>query len=329
MIGKPEKALGEIIMNEKLIVSTSPHIQTNFGIGKIMSNVLIALIPAVAAATWIFGIRALAMIAISMCSAMLFEHLWCVISKKQTTIFDGSAAVTGALLAMTLPVGVSWYIPVIGTFFAIIIAKCLFGGLGNNFINPALAGRAFLLASYSLPMTTWAKPFYYQTGSVDAVTGATPLKLAKAGEGVSLSYWDMLIGNMGGCMGEVCAIALIIGFIYLLARKIIQPYATVSYVATVALLGWFFGYQGLMTGDPITSVLTGGVLLGGIFMLTDYTTSPTTELGNVIAGILAGALTIFIRIKGGYPEGVCYSILLVNILAPQIDKLILPKKYGA
>ncbi len=317
------------VMNEKLIVSPSPHIQTGFGIGKIMGNVLIALIPAVAAATWIFGLRALVLIAIAVCSAMLFEHLWCTFFKKPTTIFDGSAAVTGTLLALTLPVGVDWYIPVVGSFFAIVVAKCLFGGLGNNFINPALAGRAFLLASYSLPMTTWQAPFSYQGGVVDAVTYATPLKLLKAGETVHLSYLDLFLGNMGGCMGEVCAIALLIGFVYLLLRKIIRPYATVSYVATVALLGWFFGYQGLMTGDPVMSVLTGGVLLGGIFMLTDYTTSPTTNLGNVVAGILAGALTIFIRLKGGYPEGVCYSILFVNILAPQIDKLILPKKYGA
>ena len=322
-------AFGERIMNEKLIVSTSPHIQSRRGIGSIMGNVLIALIPAIAAATWIFGLRALVLIAISVCSAMLFEHLWCVLSKKQTTIFDGSAAVTGVLLALTLPVSVEWYIPLVGAFFAIIVAKCLFGGLGNNFINPALAGRAFLLASYSLPMTTWVAPFSYQGGAVDAVTYATPLKLLKAGETVNISYLDMLFGNMGGSMGEVCAVALIIGFIYLLATKIIRPHITISYVATVALLGWIFGYQGLMTGDPLTSVLTGGVLLGGIFMLTDYTTSPTTGLGNVIAGILAGALTIFIRVKGGYPEGVCYSILFMNILAPQIDKLILPKKYGA
>lgn len=316
-------------MNEKLIVSTSPHVQTSYGTRRLMGNVLIALIPAVAAATWIFGIRALLLIAVSACSAMLFEHLWCMINKKPTTIFDLSAAITGVLLALTLPVGVPLYVPIVGTFFAIIIAKCLFGGLGNNFINPALAGRAFLLASYSLPMTTWAKPFYYKTGTVDAITGATPLKLLKAGEAVDLSYWDLFFGNMGGSMGEVCALALILGFLYLWARKIIQPHVTISYVATVALLGWFFGYQGIMTGDPLASILTGGVLLGGVFMLTDYTTSPTTGLGNVIAGILAGCLTIFIRVKGGYPEGVCYSILLVNILAPQIDKFIIPRKYGA
>lgn len=316
-------------MNEKLIVSTSPHIQTSYGVSKLMGNVLIALVPAVAAATWIFGIRALILILVSVCSAMLFEHLWCMFLKKPTTIFDLSAAITGVLLALTLPVGVSLYVPIVGAFFAIIVAKCLFGGLGNNFINPALAGRAFLLASYSLPMTTWAKPFYYKTGAVDAVTGATPLKLLKAGEALDVSYLDLFIGNIGGSMGEVCALALILGFLYLWARKIIQPHATVSYVATVALLGWFFGYNGIMTGDPLTSILTGGVLLGGIFMLTDYTTSPTTGPGNVIAGILAGCLTIFIRLKGGYPEGVCYSILLVNILAPQIDKLIVPKKYGA
>ena len=316
-------------MNEKLIVSNSPHIQTSYGTSKLMGNVLIALIPAVIAATWIFGIRALLLIGVSVCSAMLFEHLWCIIMKKPTTIFDLSAAITGVLLALTLPVGVPLYIPIVGSFFAIIVAKCLFGGLGNNFINPALAGRAFLLASYSLPMTTWAKPFYYKTGAVDAVTGATPLKLLKAGETLDIGYLDMFLGNMGGCIGEVCALALILGFLYLWARKIIQPHITVSYVATVALLGWFFGYNGIMTGDPLTSILTGGVLLGSIFMLTDYTTSPTTRAGNVIAGILAGCLTIFIRVKGGYPEGVCYSILFVNILAPQIDKLVIPKKYGA
>ena len=139
----------------------------------------------------------------------------------------------------------------------------------------------------------------------------------------------MFLGKMGGSMGEVCALALILGFLYLWARKIIQPHVTISYVATVALMGWIFGYGGLMSGDALTSVLTGGVLLGGIFMLTDYTTSPTTSIGQIISGILAGALTIFIRVKGGYPEGVCYSILLVNILAPQIDKIIIPRKYGA
>lgn len=316
-------------MNEKLIVSTSPHIQTSYGTRKLMGNVLIALLPAVIAATWIFGIRALILIGISVGSAMLFEHLWCIVTKQNTTIFDLSAAITGVLLALTLPVGVPLYVPIVGAFFAIVVAKCLFGGLGNNFINPALAGRAFLLASYSLPMTTWAKPFYYQTGAVNAVTGATPLKLLKAGETLDVSYLDLFIGNIGGCIGEVCALALIVGFIYLLIKRIIQPHATLAYVATVALLGWFFGYQGLMSGDPVVSVLTGGVLLGGIFMLTDYTTSPTTSLGQLISGVLAGILTIFIRVKGGYPEGVCYSILLVNILAPQIDKLVIPKKYGA
>lgn len=316
-------------MNEKLIVSTSPHVQTGFGTQKLMGNVLIALLPAVIAATVIFGVRSLILIAISVCSAMLFEHLWCMVVKKPTTIFDLSAAITGVLLALTLPVGVPLYIPIVGSFFAIIVAKCLFGGLGNNFINPALAGRAFLLASYSLPMTTWAKPFYYTQGTVDAFTGATPLKLLKAGEAIDVSYLDMFLGNMGGCMGEVCALALLIGFLYLLIRKVIQPHITVSFVATVALLSLIFGQNGFFTGDPLTAILTGGVMLGGIFMLTDYTTSPTTPAGNIIAGIIAGILTVFIRIKGGYPEGVCYSILLVNILAPQIDKLIIPKKYGA
>ena len=310
-------------MTNKLIVSVSPHVMTSYGTRKIMLNVLIALSPAVLASTYIFGFRALVIMIISVASAVLFEHLWCLIIKKKTTITDFSATITGLLLGMTLPVSVPFYIPVLGSFFAIIVAKCLFGGLGNNFINPALAGRAFLLASYGAKMTTWANP-----KGVDAVTSATPLAVFKETGEMATNYLTMFLGNMAGSIGEVSALALLIGFIYLLIKKIITPHATLSFILTVGILGYIFGKNGFFTGDFLFSILTGGVFLGGIFMLTDYTTTPTTRNGNIAAGIVAGLITIFIRLKGGLPEGVCYSILIVNILAPQIDKIFHPKKYG-
>lgn len=308
---------------DKLIVSSSPHIKSTTATSKIMRAVVIALIPAVIAGTVIFGVRSLWVILSSVSGAVLSEELWCLATKKKVTVTDGSAVVTGVLLALTLPVRIPLYMPFLGSVFAIIIAKELFGGLGNNFINPALAGRAFLLASFSGEMTSFTKPF-----TADAVTTVTPLKSLKNSSGLNVSYKDLFFGNTGGCIGEVCAFALIIGFIYLLARKIILPHATLSYVLSVGILGFVFGYDGYFTGDFLVSILTGGVLLGGIFMLTDYVTSPTTKLGNVIYGILAALITTFIRIKGGYPEGVCYSILLCNIIAPQIDRYFIPKKYG-
>lgn len=308
---------------DKLIVSSSPHIKSTTATSKIMRDVVIALIPAVIAGTVIFGVRSLWVILSSVSGAVLSDALWCLATKKKVTVTDGSAVVTGVLLALTLPVSIPLYMPFLGSVFAIIIAKELFGGLGNNFINPALAGRAFLLASFSGEMTSFTKPF-----TADAVTTVTPLKSLKNGSGLNATYKDLFFGNTGGCIGEVCAFALIIGFIYLLARKIILPHATLSYVLSVGILGFVFGYDGYFTGDFLVSVLTGGVLLGGIFMLTDYVTSPTTKLGNVIYGILAALITTFIRIKGGYPEGVCYSILLCNIIAPQIDRYFIPKKYG-
>lgn len=308
---------------DKLIVSSSPHIKSTTATSKIMRDVVIALIPAVIAGTVIFGVRSLWVILSSVSGAVLSEELWCLATKKKVTVTDGSAVVTGVLLALTLPVRIPLYMPFLGSVFAIIIAKELFGGLGNNFINPALAGRAFLLASFSGEMTSFTKPF-----TADAVTTVTPLKSLKNSSGLNVSYKDLFFGNTGGCIGEVCAFALIIGFIYLLARKIILPHATLSYVLSVGILGFVFGYDGYFTGDFLVSILTGGVLLGGIFMLTDYVTSPTTKLGNVIYGILAALITTFIRIKGGYPEGVCYSILLCNIIAPQIDRYFIPKKYG-
>lgn len=308
---------------DKFIVSPSPHVKATSTTSQIMRDVIIALVPTIVAGIVIFGVRSAWVILFSVLGAVLSEHIWCMLTKKKSTITDGSAVVTGVLLALTLPVGIPLYMPFLGSVFAIIIVKELFGGLGNNFMNPALAGRAFLLASFSGEMTTFTAPF-----SVDAVTTVTPLKGLKAHSGLNATYKDLFLGNIGGCIGEVCAFALIIGFIYLLARKIILPHATLSYVITVGVLGVIFGYEGYFTGDFLVSILTGGVLFGGIFMLTDYVTSPTTKTGNIIYGILAALITTFIRIKGGYPEGVCYSILLCNIIAPQIDKYFIPKKYG-
>ncbi len=313
-------------MNEKYTVSSSPHIRAEAGTSTIMRDVIIALIPAVIAGAVIFGARALVIMLISVLSAVLSEHIWCLCMKKKTTITDGSAAVTGLLLALTLPVSVPFYIPALGSIFAIIIAKELFGGLGHNFMNPALVGRAFLLASFSQAMTSWNKPFYYK--GVDVVTSATPLNILKSGGEMSATYKDLFLGNIGGSIGEVCALALLIGFVYLLIRKVIRPFATLSYILGVGVFGFIFGYNGYFSGDFIVSILTGGVMLGAIFMLTDYVTSPTTDMGNIVYGLIAALITTFIRLKGGYPEGVCYSILLVNILAPQIDKLFIPRKYG-
>lgn len=313
-------------MNEKYIVSPSPHTRCDVGTASIMRDVVIALLPALIAGIVIFGLRALIVVVVSVLSAVLSEHIWCICMKKKSTVYDMSAVVTGLLLAFVLPVSVPLYVPALGSIFAIIIVKELFGGLGNNFINPALAGRAFLLASFSQAMTTWYKPFYYK--NADAVTGATPLNILKSGEALNATYKDLFIGNIGGCIGEVSAVALIIGFIYLLIRKVIRPHATLSYIISVGILGVIFGYNGYFTGDFLVSILTGGVMLGGIFMLTDYVTSPTTDKGNIVYGIFAAFVTTFIRLKGGYPEGVCYSILLANIIAPQLDKIFIPKKYG-
>lgn len=315
-------------MNENLIMSSSPHMRSSQNTKMLMMNVVYALLPSLVAAGFIFGKRAVAVVGMCILSCFVAEYFWCFLMKKETTVWDGSAFVTGMLLGMTLPPSAPYYIPILGGFFAIVVAKELFGGLGNNFINPALAGRAFLLASFSEKMTTWTAPFAYKT-TAGTETYATPLKILKSGGSTGLSYIDMFFGKMGGSIGEVCALTLIVGFVFLLITGTIKAHTTLSYVATVAILSWIFGYNGYFTGDPIQAVLTGGVLLGGIFMLTDYVTSPTTCRGRVIYGMIAGAITVFIRIKGGYPEGVCYSILLANILSPQIDRLVIPKKYGA
>ncbi len=319
-------------MDRKFLVSSSPHIHTGQYITGVMRDVLIALIPALVVGIRIFGYRALVVTLVSVASCVLFEGVWNKLLKKENTIGDLSACVTGVLLAYSLPVNVPLWIPVIGALFAIIICKQLFGGLGQNFINPALGARAFLMASWPVLMTTFVRPYenlplFSSIANIDALSSATPLGLMKL-KGEMTGYTDLLLGDIGGCIGEVSAIPLIAGAIYLVCRKVIRLHAPLAYLGSSMLFGWLMGYDGLATGDPLFHLLSGGLLMGAFFMITDYTTSPTTKLGNIIAGILAGFFTILIRVKGGYPEGVTYSIMLVNIMTPLIDKWILPKQYG-
>lgn len=317
---------------EKLIVSSSPHITGRQTTSTIMRDVLIALIPTLIAGIWVFGIRALTMVLISMAAAMVCEGLWNYIFKRENSLYDLSACVTGAMVALILPPSAPWWVFAAASAFAIIIAKQLFGGLGQNFINPALAGRAFAVASWPMLTTAFVKlgvplPAFSSLELTDAVTGATPLYIVKT-SGVITPYSDLFIGKVPGCIGETSVIAILIGAIYLLARRVITLHAPLSYILSSALFGFIFGYEGWFTGDIWFTVFSGGIMFGAFFMITDYVTTPTTRAGQVVAGILAGFLTILIRVKGGYPEGVSYAIMLVNVVTPLIDKYISPKKYG-
>ncbi|HIT88604.1 MAG TPA: RnfABCDGE type electron transport complex subunit D [Candidatus Coprocola pullicola] len=322
---------------DKFIVSGTPHVRSKDSIQGIMRDVLIALTPAALMGIYVFGLNALVIMVISIASAMFFEFLYQKLMKKPVTITDLSAAVTGLLLAMNLPSGAPYWMPIVGSAFAIIIAKQLFGGLGQNFINPALAARAFLLASYPTAMTTWpaAGHAMIDTASsasqaVDAVTVATPLALLKAGTITSVTNTDMMnafIGTVGGCIGETSAIALIIGGIYLIARRVISWRIPVIYIVTVFILTAAIGRNGVRL--PHYEILVGGLMLGAFFMATDYASSPVTPKGQIIMALGCGLLTTLIRIFGGYPEGVSYSILIMNLCVPLIDRFTEPKIFGA
>ena len=309
--------------DRKLLVSAGPHIRSNASTTSIMGDVLIALLPAVVASVLVFGTRALLLEVVCVASSVLFEYLFRRLLKRSNTISDLSAAVTGLLLAFNLPAGFPIWMAILGCFVAIVIVKQLFGGIGCNFANPAITGRIFLLIAFAGQMTTWPTANSY-IGGIDAVSGATPLALIKEGSIEALpAVKNLLFGIRGGCLGETCAIALLIGFIYLVLRRVITPTIPVVYVATIALMSLILGY------DPIYMILTGGVLLGGIFMLTDYATSPATELGKVVFAVGAGIITMLIRnSSGGYPEGVSFAILLMNILCPYIAKLGHKKPFG-
>ncbi len=313
-------------IKEKLVVTESPHIRGGKTTGGIMLDVIIALIPALAAGVIVFGWRALVLTAVTVFAAVLFEWLWCRILKKPSTIGDLSAVVTGLLLALNLPVTMPFWMAIIGALFAIIVVKQFFGGLGHNFMNPALAARAFLLTSWAQAMTTWTAPF----SGADAVTSATPLSIVKEGLSSELpSYLDMFLGNMGGCIGEVSTLAILIGAAYLLIRRVISIRIPAAYLITVAILTFVFGgNEGFFSGDALFHLLSGGLMLGAFFMATDYVTTPYTKKGQIIFGIGCGVITAVIRLYGGYPEGTSYAILLMNVVSPLIDKATAPKRFG-
>ena len=305
------------------VVSGTPHVRSKESIQSIMRDVIIVLVPATAAGIYYFGLRALILIVAAIISAVFFEWLYEKITKKPVTINDLSAVVTGLLLAMNLPASAPVWVAIVGSAFAIIFAKQLFGGLGQNFINPALAGRAFLLASYPTEMTTWAVP---NGLAADAATYATPLAQLKNGT-LDASLGQLVLGQVGGTIGETCAIALIIGGIYLLYKHVISWKIPVIYIATVFILFAVIGRHGMRM--PLQEIFAGGVMLGGIFMATDYASSPVTPKGQVIFAVGAGLLTYLIRTFGGYPEGVSYSILIMNCCVPLIERFTEPTIFGA
>lgn len=319
---------------KELYVSVSPHIRSKVTVPFLMWSVVIALIPALLGAVYFFGFRVLTIIAISIISAVLSELLAQKIWGRKITIIDGSAVITGLLLALNLPPGIPLWLPFIGSAFAIIVAKQVFGGLGYNFINPALAARAFLTISWPQLMTTsWLAPRSGFLAGYDAITQATPLSLAKLHKTPEiiqqLNSWpvikNLIIGNCGGCIGETSAILLLLGAIYLLIRGIISYRIPFAYIVTVLILSII-----LPTPlSPLFHVFSGGLILGAFYMATDYVTSPITPKGQWIFGIGCGIITMLIRIWGGYPEGVSYSILLMNVATPLIDRYTKPKIFGA
>ncbi len=305
-------------MNEKLKLSVSPHIHSGNSTARIMLDVLIALLPATVAGTIIFGLRSLLVVLICVASCVLFEGLFNLIIKKEQTISDLSAAVTGLLLALNLPAAVPLWQCVVGSLFAIVVVKCLFGGIGCNVVNPAITARVFMLVAFgSMAAVTFPT-------IVDTVSGATPL--VQMQNGVTPRLFDVFFGLTGGTIGETSAFALLIGFVYLLVRRVITWQVPVSIAASVFVFSFFM--EGLDAARALTLVLSGGLLLGAIFMATDYVTSPATGAGKLIFGVGVGLITCMIRYFGTYPEGVSFAILFMNILTPYIDSWTRHRVFG-
>ena len=294
-----------------LALSTGPHLRDKENVPRIMLDVVIALLPAIVAAVIFFGMRSLLLVLVSVLAAVCTEAVCKLMRRQKSTIFDGSAVVTGILLVLCVPPNLPLWMAALGSMLAIAVAKETFGGLGFNIFNPALVGRAFLLASYPVAMTTWSRPF-----EPLANTTATPLGLLHEGINQGLPRLiDLFLGNRAGSLGEISVLALLLGAGYLFIRKVIDWRIPCAYIGTVALMSWLFGQ------DPLFQIMAGGLILGAFFMATDYTTSPMTPKGKWIFGLGAGILTVVIRLWGGYPEGVCYAILIMNSVTPLLDKI--------
>ena len=318
----------------KLLVSPSPHLHAKTSTKSLMRDVVIAMIPAVIVSVLFYGWAELLVLGVSVASCVLLEYLITkYLLNKPCTVCDMSAVVTGVLLALNLPATTPWWVVFIGAVVAIGVAKMTFGGLGQNLFNPAIVGRVFLLISFPTYMTNWAKPNgFISTAAVDAFTGATPLGIAKEG-GVAavqgLDHMDMLFFNIGGSAGELSALAILIGFVYLLARRVIKPYITLSILATVTVFsGIFSAVNPAEFTGPVFNLLTGGVLLGAVFMATDYVTSPMSNVGGIIFGVGIGLITMLVRYFGAYPEGMSFAILIMNAVVPLINKWCHSKKFG-
>ena len=317
----------------ELTISSSPHVHSPVTTKTIMRDVLIALTPALIGSVFFFGFRALLVTLISAAACVFFEWSWCTIMKQHCMVYDLSAVVTGVLIAFVCPVTIPYWCIIIGDFFAIIVVKMLFGGIGHNIVNPALAARAFMF-SWPVLMTKWADPGFANAvplfGNVDAVAAATPL--AEMGQGLlpTVNLWDLFLGNVGGTIGETSVLLLLVGLVYLLARRVITLRIPVAFVGTVAILTFLFPQ-----GDNnrfvwmAAQLCSGGLVLGAVFMATDYVTSPVTKLGQICYGIGCGLLTVAIRYFGGYPEGVSYAILIMNCCVVLFDRIGRPKKFGS
>lgn len=328
---------GGLNLPEWLMVSSSPHMKTSDSVNRIMWTVNLTLLPAALWAIYRFGLSALGVMVASVAAAMLTEYVVQKLRKMPVTVNDGSAVLTGLLLAFCVPPDLPLWMVALGSAFAIFIAKHTFGGLGQNIFNPAHIGRAFLLASFPVQMTTWSAVQSASKHAVDGVTTATPLGIVKEegfqamtehfGSGSDL-YLKLFLGNINGSLGEVSALLIILGGVFLIFKRIISWEGPLVYIATVGILSWAFSGEKFFSGDPIFAIFSGGLIIGAFYMITDYVTSPITRKGQVIFALGAGLLVWLIRQYGGYPEGVCYSILLMNCFTPLIDRFIKPKRFG-
>lgn len=316
----------------ELTISSSPHVHSPITTQTIMRDVLIALTPALIGSICFFGFRALMVTLVSAAACVFFEWAYCKIMKQHCKVYDLSAVVTGVLLAFVCPVTIPYWTIILGDLFAIIIVKMLFGGLGRNIVNPALAGRAFMF-SWPVLMSNWVQVGFGNAAGLfstaDAVTAATPLSSMHQGVMCDASLWDLFVGNVGGCIGETSALLLLVGFVYLLWRKVLTPRIPLTFIGTVAVLTFLFPQGNGRIAWMAAQLFSGGLMLGAIFMATDYVTSPVTKLGQIIYGIGCGVLTVLIRYFGGYSEGVSYAILCMNCCVVLLDRIGRPVKFGA